>query len=144
MLAASVLGVSAELERRQSCSALHYIHAAGTTEMGLGVLGGPMSRNLASIVPGYVLYYVNENFVETWIGRTTTSAVMYSTIAEYFVTVQQGAATAVNIVRRQAAACPNQRFVLSGYSKGALVLHREYRAKQLFEERSLNFLGGQK
>lgn len=58
--------------------------------------------------------------------RTTTYSVTYDTSAEYVVTVAAGAAIAASYIATQAALCPNQRFVLSGYSKGALVVHSEY------------------
>ncbi|KAF8599891.1 alpha/beta-hydrolase [Ceratobasidium sp. AG-I] len=106
-LAATVLGAPvAELEARQSCSSLKLVHVAGTTEIGLGIVGTPLAAALASAVPG-----------------TTTQSIIYDTSAEYVVTVAAGAAITASYIATQSALCPNQRFVLSGYSKGALVLH---------------------
>ncbi|KIM22364.1 carbohydrate esterase family 5 protein, partial [Serendipita vermifera MAFF 305830] len=106
-LFASALGApAAELNVRQSCSSLQLVHIAGTTEVGLGSVGTPLSSALASAVPG-----------------TTTYSITYDTSAEYSVTVAAGATTTANYLATQAAACPSQRFVLSGYSKGALVVH---------------------
>lgn len=49
VLIASALGVPVvELEARQSCSKAVYVHAAGTTEIGLGIVGTPLSAALAS------------------------------------------------------------------------------------------------
>ncbi|CCO34480.1 cutinase [Rhizoctonia solani AG-1 IB] len=98
VLAVSALGVPVELEARQSCSALQLVHVAGTTEIGLGIVGTPLAA--------------------------TTKSITYDTVAEYIVTVAAGAAITEAYLRLQSVACPNQRFVLSGYSKGALVLHK--------------------
>ncbi|QRV84366.1 cutinase [Ceratobasidium sp. AG-Ba] len=105
-IAASALGAPIELEVRQSCSSLQLVHVAGTTEIGLGIVGTPLAAALASAVPG-----------------TTTNSITYDTSAEYVVTVAAGAAITEGYLSLQSARCPNQRFVLSGYSKGALVLH---------------------
>ncbi|KAG8823486.1 hypothetical protein FRC18_010723 [Serendipita sp. 400] len=106
-LVASALGApTADLSARQSCSALQLVHIAGTTEIGLGTVGTPLSTALASAVPG-----------------TTTYSITYDTSAEYVVTVAAGATTTASYLATQSALCPNQRFVLSGYSKGALVVH---------------------
>ncbi|KIM27634.1 carbohydrate esterase family 5 protein [Serendipita vermifera MAFF 305830] len=106
-LTTSVLGAPvAELDARQACSAFKLVHVAGTTEIGLGVVGTPLSVALASAVPG-----------------ATTKSITYDTTAEYIVTVAAGAAITASYIASQAAACPSQRFILSGYSKGALVLH---------------------
>ncbi|KAG8708588.1 hypothetical protein FRC09_001152 [Ceratobasidium sp. 395] len=106
LIATSVLGSPVNLEVRQSCSALQLVHIAGTTETGLGIVGTPLAAAVASAVPG-----------------TTTKSITYDTSAEYIATVAAGAAITAGYIVSQAAACPNQRFVLSGYSKGALVLH---------------------
>ena len=48
-LAATVLSAPvADLEARQSCSALQLVHVAGTTEIGLGIVGTPLAAALAS------------------------------------------------------------------------------------------------
>ncbi|KAH7334942.1 cutinase [Rhizoctonia solani] len=104
LFVASALGAPVELETRQSCSALQLVHVAGTTEIGLGIVGTPLAAALAS--SGF-----------------TTKSITYDTSAEYVVTVAAGAAITAAHLAKQAVACPNQRFVLSGYSKGALVLH---------------------
>ncbi|KAG8841610.1 hypothetical protein FRC20_004930 [Serendipita sp. 405] len=107
VLVASALGApTAELVARQSCSALKLVHAAGTTEVGLGTVGTPLAAALASAVPG-----------------TTSQAIIYDTSAEYVTTVAAGAAITASYLSTQSAACPNQKFILSGYSKGALVVH---------------------
>ncbi|CAE6456832.1 unnamed protein product [Rhizoctonia solani] len=105
VLAVSALGAPVELEARQSCSALQLVHVAGTTEIGLGIVGTPLALALAA-------------------SGATTKSITYDTVAEYIVTVAAGAAITEAYLRLQSVACPNQRFVLSGYSKGALVLHK--------------------
>ncbi|CAE6456883.1 hypothetical protein RSOLAG1IB_12700 [Rhizoctonia solani AG-1 IB] len=103
-----VLGAPVEFEPRQSsgCSAVQLVHAAGTGEVGLGIVGSPLARALASAIPG-----------------TTSYAVPYSTIAEYVATVQAGASTTARYLSTQSSRCPEQKFILSGYSKGAMVMH---------------------
>ncbi|QRW25515.1 cutinase [Rhizoctonia solani] len=98
----------ADLTSRQSsdCSAVQLVHAAGTGEVGLGIVGTPLASALASAIPG-----------------TTSYSVPYSTIAEYVVTVQAGASTTANYLSTQSSRCPSQKFILSGYSKGAMVVH---------------------
>ncbi|GAB1523369.1 hypothetical protein RhiTH_006513 [Rhizoctonia solani] len=103
-----VLSAPADLTSRQSsdCSAVQLVHAAGTGEVGLGIVGTPLASALASAIPG-----------------TTSYSVPYSTIAEYVVTVQAGASTTANYLSTQSSRCPSQKFILSGYSKGAMVVH---------------------
>ncbi|GAB1523355.1 hypothetical protein RhiTH_006499 [Rhizoctonia solani] len=105
LLAASSNALPVE-ERQTSCSALQLVFAAGTNEEGLGLAGGPLSTSLASAVRG-----------------TTTYSVPYDTRAEYGSTVTAGAKLTVDYITAQAARCPSQRFVLGGYSKGAMVIH---------------------
>ncbi|KAG8691034.1 hypothetical protein FRC11_007362, partial [Ceratobasidium sp. 423] len=93
-------------ERQTSCSALQLVFLAGTNEEGLGLAGGPLSTNLTSAVPG-----------------TTTYSVPYDTSAEYIFTVSAGVNMTVEYITAQAARCPDQRFALGGYSKGAMVVH---------------------
>ncbi|KIM22437.1 carbohydrate esterase family 5 protein, partial [Serendipita vermifera MAFF 305830] len=106
LIASALSGPIAEVQKRQSCSALQLVHISGTTEVGLGTVGTPLSTALASAIPG-----------------TTTHSITYDTSAEYVVTVAAGATITANYLATQAALCPSQRFVLSGYSKGALVVH---------------------
>ncbi|QRW25525.1 cutinase [Rhizoctonia solani] len=102
-IAVSVLGAPVELEARQSCSPLQLVHVAGTTEIGLGIVGTPLALALAS-------------------SGATTKSITYDTTAEYIVTVAAGAAITEAYLRLQSIACPNQRFVLSGYSKAVGLL----------------------
>ncbi|CAE6434522.1 unnamed protein product [Rhizoctonia solani] len=102
----TILAAPVELMTRQSCSTVQLVHAAGTTESGLGLVGAPLARSLTSVIPG-----------------ATSYAVPYSTVAEYFTTVQAGATMTAKYLAEQSARCPDQKFVLSGYSKGAMVMH---------------------
>lgn len=54
IVVAHTLGAPTGLETRQSCSDFKLIHMAGTTEVGLGIVGTPLAAALASAVPGYV------------------------------------------------------------------------------------------
>ncbi|CUA73236.1 putative cutinase Mb2006c [Rhizoctonia solani] len=99
--------VAANPMRRADCSALHLVFAAGTGEEGLGLAGGPFSEALAAAIPG-----------------TTTYALPYNTSVEYDTTLVEAADSAQQYFADQVAACPDQKFVFGGYSKGAMVLHR--------------------
>jgi hypothetical protein len=44
--------------------------------------------------------------------------------ATYFNGLERGVATAKKALARQVVACPKQRFVIAGYSQGAMVMHR--------------------
>ncbi|QRV98412.1 cutinase [Ceratobasidium sp. AG-Ba] len=104
-IASFAIGAPVDLETRQSsCSSLQLVHLAGTTEFGLGIVGTPLAAALAS-------------------SGVTTKSITYDTSAEYVVTVAAGATITTTYLASQATACPNQRFILSGYSKGALVVH---------------------
>ncbi|CAE6515341.1 unnamed protein product [Rhizoctonia solani] len=106
-LAGIVLGAPAELGTRQSCSEVQLVHAPGTGENGLGLVGTPLAKALTSAIPG-----------------TTNYAIPYNTSPEYVTTVAEGARMTEQHLIEQSARCPSQRFVLSGYSKGAMVMHK--------------------
>ncbi|CAE6485001.1 unnamed protein product [Rhizoctonia solani] len=93
--------------RRAECSALQLVFAAGTGEEGLGLAGGPFSEALAAAIPG-----------------TTTYALPYNTSVEYDTTLVDAANSVQQYFADQVAACPDQKFVFGGYSKGAMVVHR--------------------
>ncbi|CAE6416598.1 unnamed protein product [Rhizoctonia solani] len=88
--------------RRADCSALHLVFAAGTGEEGLGLVGAPFSEALAAAIPG-----------------TTTYALPHNTSVEYDATLFAAANSAQQYFADQVAACPDQKFVFGGYSKGA-------------------------
>jgi cutinase len=89
------------------CSPVEVIVARGTFEppetSPLGVGGFVTALQLA--LPG-----------------TTRYDVRYRSDLDYLIAPGQGATDLVNRLRTRAAACPNQRYVLSGYSKGAMVV----------------------
>ncbi|KAG8751675.1 hypothetical protein FRC12_012315 [Ceratobasidium sp. 428] len=89
-----------------SCSPVQLVHLAGTNQEGLGTVGIPLAVAISSAIPG-----------------TTTYTIPYDTKPEYVKTVANGAIITTKYLTSQAAKCPNQRFVLSGFSKGALVIH---------------------
>ncbi|KAI5898173.1 uncharacterized protein SCHCODRAFT_02157919 [Schizophyllum commune H4-8] len=82
------------------------IHAPGTSQQGLDSVGEPLAAGLAREIPGL-----------------TSLGLPYNTSAEYLVTPAQGASLLADTLETQAVACPDQRFILSGYSKGAMVVH---------------------
>ncbi|KAF8749756.1 Cutinase [Rhizoctonia solani] len=54
-----VLGAPAQT--RHSCSNVQLVHAAGTTENGLGLVGAPLAKALASAIPGTTSYAIPYN-----------------------------------------------------------------------------------
>ncbi|QRV84333.1 cutinase [Ceratobasidium sp. AG-Ba] len=105
-LAGAALGASVKgLKERQACSAVHMVYLGGTWEEGLARVGTPLTKALASSVPG-----------------STSYAVPYNTTAEYVKTVAEGATMTSDYLDAQVSKCPRQRFVLTGYSKGAMVI----------------------
>ncbi|KAH7334948.1 cutinase [Rhizoctonia solani] len=108
---APIIGNPIKIKTRQSCSVIHFVHAAGATEEGLGGLGTPISVALSKEIPGTTSYGVPYD----------TSP--YNGTVEYNNTITEGAALTTQHLRDQAAQCSDQRFILSGASKGAIVLH---------------------
>ncbi|KAG8699434.1 hypothetical protein FRC12_012313 [Ceratobasidium sp. 428] len=106
LMAGSVMATPVGLTSRQGCSDLQLVCLPGTYESGFGIVCGPLRDNLASTIPG-----------------TTAYAVPYNTSPEYVVSVAGGARIAEQYITTQSAQCPNQRFVIGGYSKGAMVVH---------------------
>ncbi|KAG8713791.1 hypothetical protein FRC09_018329 [Ceratobasidium sp. 395] len=103
--AGSVFAAPTEPTPRQAaCTAKQLVFLAGTSESGLGSVGRPLASSLGSSVSAY--------------------GVPYDTSAEYFSTVAAGARTTEAYIAKQATACPSQRFIIGGYSKGALVVHQ--------------------
>ncbi|TRM66213.1 cutinase [Schizophyllum amplum] len=89
-----------------ACAPVMLIHAPGTTQEGLDSVGEPLAAGLASAIPGL-----------------SALGLPYDTSAEYLVTPAQGAKIMADTIEGQLLACPDQRFILSGYSKGAMVVH---------------------
>jgi cutinase len=91
-----------------TCSDLDVVAARGTFEPGtLGlIVGDPVFSALQQKITGKSLSSYAVNYPAD---LSLTSAA-------------QGNADAVNHVNTQAAACPNQRFILVGYSQGANVI----------------------
>ncbi|KAF8732463.1 Cutinase, partial [Rhizoctonia solani] len=98
---------SAKPTPRAECSPLQLVFAAGTGEKGLGLAGEPLSEALGAAIPG-----------------TTTYALPYDTSVEYDTTLVAAANSVQQYFASQSAACPDQKFVFGGYSKGAMVVHR--------------------
>ncbi|GAC94317.1 cutinase [Pseudozyma hubeiensis SY62] len=90
------------------CPPLQLIFARGTTEIQgtLGIVGRPLCTGLQQQVPGTQCYDV-----------------VYSSDTDYFVAPSQGAAAATSEMNSISSRCPSTKFVLGGYSKGAMVVH---------------------
>jgi hypothetical protein len=87
------------------CAPVEVLAARGTSEPQSGsmIMGG-LTRGIAQQTGG------------------TTYEVRYSSSAEYMVSPQEGVTDTLNRIKARSAACPNQVYVLNGYSKGAIVM----------------------
>jgi len=105
---AGLAAVSAPTASAATCSDIDVVAARGTFEPGtLGaIVGDPVYSALQKKLTGKNLTSYKVNYPAD---LSLTSAA-------------QGNADLVNHVNSQAAACPNQRFVLVGYSQGANVV----------------------
>jgi cutinase len=105
---ASLATLSTPAAAAASCSDLDVVAARGTFEPGtLGaIVGDPVYSALQQKITGKTLSSYKVNYPAD---LSLTSAA-------------QGNADVVNHVNSQAAACPNQRFILVGYSQGANVV----------------------
>ncbi|MET7698215.1 cutinase family protein [Streptomyces sp. NPDC005485] len=105
---AGLATLSAPMASAATCTDIDVVAARGTFEPGtLGaIVGDPVFSALQKKLTGKTLSSYAVNYPAD---LSLTSAA-------------QGNADLVNHVGRQAAACPNQRFVLVGYSQGANVV----------------------
>ncbi|GAA4330967.1 cutinase family protein [Streptomyces venetus] len=105
---AGLATLSAPPATAAACSDVELVSARGTLEPGtLGfIVGDPVYSALQKKAPGKSVSSYKVNYPAD---LSPTSAA-------------QGNADLVNHVRSQAAACPNQKFVLVGYSQGANVV----------------------
>jgi cutinase len=105
---AGLVTLSAPAATAMACTDLDVVSARGTFEPGtLGfIVGDPVYSALRQKISGKSLSSYKVNYPAD---LSPTSAA-------------QGNADLVNHVRSQAASCPNQRFVLVGYSQGANVV----------------------
>ncbi|MFG2576191.1 cutinase family protein [Streptomyces sp. NPDC048481] len=104
----ALAGLTAPAASAAACSDIDVVAARGTFEPGtLGlIVGDPVYSALQRKLTGKNLSSYRVNYPAD---LSLTSAA-------------QGNADVVNHVKSQAAACPNQRFVLVGYSQGANVV----------------------
>ncbi|WP_037677453.1 cutinase family protein [Streptomyces griseus] len=105
---AGLAGLSAPAASAAACSDIDVVAARGTFEPGtLGfIVGDPVYSALQKKLTGRSLSSYKVNYPAD---LSLTSAA-------------QGNSDLVNHVKSQAAACPNQRFLLVGYSQGANVV----------------------
>lgn len=109
-LAAATTVFAAPIEQRATstdCSPLELVFARGTTEMqGLGLVGTPLASDLAKEVSG-----------------ATSYAVVYPADEDFANGPKTGASDAQKHIQTRAAACPDMKFAIAGYSQGAMVVH---------------------
>lgn len=105
---AGIVTLSTPTASAAACTDIDVVAARGTFEPGtLGfIVGDPVYSALQKKITGKTLSSYKVNYPAD---LSLTSAA-------------QGNADVVNHVEQQAAACPNQRFVLVGYSQGANVV----------------------
>ncbi|RBO94191.1 cutinase family protein [Nocardia puris] len=97
-----------------ACSDIHVVAARGTNEMG-----GFLSRYKLGTVVGNPVYAAIDDKLNV---RTDAYRVEYPASLNQPASVQAGNRDLVDHVVDQAAACPDQKFVLVGYSQGANVV----------------------
>lgn len=104
----ALVAPSASAQRTPSCSAVDVVVARGTDEPGtLGAeVGDPLFAALQRLAPITLSAY----------------RVNYPATLDEPASVEQGSTDLVRHVTRQAARCPQERFVLVGYSQGAYVV----------------------
>ncbi|MFC6010664.1 cutinase family protein [Nocardia lasii] len=109
LLSAGIGTVMSPAAMAQNCAAIDVVIARGTHEPGyLGaVIGDPLYAALSSQLPV----------------RTSAHRVEYPADLLVPSSVSDGTRAMTTHVLAQAAACPDQRFVLVGYSQGAAVTH---------------------
>lgn len=93
---------------RGGCPPLYLIFARGTTEIQgtFGIVGRPLCTGLQQQIPGTQCYDT-----------------VYSSDMDYFMSPSQGAQTASGYMASVSSRCASTKFVLGGYSKGAMVVH---------------------
>lgn len=108
ILSAATAAFAAPLQARDdACADLEIIFARGTTEaQGLGIVGSPLVQNVQKLV-----------------SSTTSYAVVYPASEDFVNGPTTGATDAENRLKSRTSACPNMKFVLGGYSQGAMVVH---------------------
>lgn len=88
------------------CPPLELIFARGTTEpQGLGTVGSPLAKNLASLLPG-----------------ATSYAVVYPASADFLGSAGKGSTDATARITARAKECPSMKFAIGGYSQGKFPL----------------------
>lgn len=108
MLGGGVVAAAPAVAAQAACSDIDVVSARGTFEPG----------TLGIIVGDPVYSAVKRRLT----GRSTTSYAVNYPADLSPISATQGNIDLVNHVTRQASSCPNQRFVLVGYSQGANVV----------------------
>jgi hypothetical protein len=116
-----------------SCAAVWFLGARGSGEKGPGTKGWHSSGG--SLGMGGEVTSAYDRVRTDLAGLDSVQATSLSYAADsvwtlvrhrasYFAGLSAGVSTAVRDLNSQASRCPKQRFVLAGYSQGAMVLHR--------------------
>ncbi|KAK4701009.1 hypothetical protein P7C70_g5228, partial [Phenoliferia sp. Uapishka_3] len=110
--------------KSRACASVELIHAAGTTESGLGVVGQPLSEALGKSVSSLSTYSLPCTYpLECGAAAVGIVRTDPCTDADYTSTVSAGATLMQQRVASTLSSCPDTVFILSGYSKGAMVVH---------------------
>lgn len=121
ILIASVISIGALPAPTSPCAAVHIIAARASTEApGPGIIGALVAQ-------------IQQQSRQT----VSTVAVNYpATLTNYATSSAQGTAATKTLLNNQAAACPDQKIVLVGYSqvKKKMLLRDGQRAEKPFRE----------
>ncbi|WP_202925856.1 cutinase family protein [Goekera deserti] len=105
----AIVATQASASAATPCADIDVVFARGSTEpQGLGTLGTPFVSALRSQLTGYTV---------------ASYAVVYAADITQ-TSAGAGSRDAVNYITQTAAACPNTRFVLGGYSQGGTVIDK--------------------
>ncbi|KAF9561164.1 cutinase [Agrocybe pediades] len=104
--------IAAPVDERATCSDVYVYFARGTTEVGtLGTVVGPgLKRDITIALLGRSVEFEGIDYPANLVGYLAGGDA-------------GGARTMANSVTATAAACPNAKIVISGYSQGAQVTH---------------------
>lgn len=121
------------IQYKGSCPAVDYVAARGSGQPGPGTpnwhstSGDPlgMGAQLAGIAKKLVASRPKGTVAEQSIGYLADNIVGTKWATTYTRDLEQGVTLTLDDLRQHYAACgPRQRFVLAGYSQGAMVMHR--------------------
>lgn len=107
------------------CADVVFVGARGSGEDYNGDFG--MGRNVASVMELYANGLAGRRlayWAVTYPAYAVENLVLANTRARYFQGLDSGASEVLGLLTHRHQMCPRERYVLSGYSQGAMVMHR--------------------